>query len=142
MLVVGAGRFFSLLIGHCLLVVISGKDSLAHAASNNLSPFSLLLHRKDSSAPAVLAGHYFLPFPIQPHLLILLFMVRAKIASLETFQSNMTKPHVTSNVMLFHGFRSAAKRDLTLAHMRLSKVVALCLYWRSRKFYKFKRQPF
>ena len=72
MLAVGAGRFFSLLIGHCPLAVISGKNSPAHAASNTLSPFSHLLHRKDISAPAALAagaGHFFLPFPIQPHLL-------------------------------------------------------------------------
>ena len=46
-------------------------------------------------------------------------MVRAKIESRETFRSNMTKPDVTSNVMLFHGFRSAAKRAMTLEHIRI-----------------------
>ena len=58
------------------------------------SPLPHLLHRKDSPAPAALAagaGHYFLHFHIQPHPFIPLIMVRTKMSSLETFQSNITK---------------------------------------------------
>ena len=89
------GTFLFLpLIGHCSLAEVSGKDSPALTASHTFSPFPHLLHQKDSPAPAALAagvGHFFLPFPIQPHPLIPLFMARKRKPSLETFQSNITK---------------------------------------------------
>ena len=65
--------------------------------------------------------------------------------SLETFQSNITNnitQNVTSIVMLFHGFRSAAKQDLTLAVFDIISPCSAVLHKRSRKVYKFNCQPF
>ena len=92
------------------------------------SLFPHLLDRKDSTAPtapAAGAGHYFLPFPIQPHPLIPLILVRTKMPSLEIFQSNKAKKPTKRNVdcNAVYGFRSAAKPGLTLA---VFDIINLC----------------
>ena len=83
------------LIVHCSLAVNIREKLVQHLLQAiPFSPFPHLLHQKDSPAPAVLAagaGHFFLPFPIQPHPLTPLIMARKRKTSLETFQSNMTK---------------------------------------------------
>ena len=124
-LAVGAGRFFlplywSFFFGR----KYREKDSLTHAAGKSRSPFPHFCTKKLSRTCCTCSrgGSLFLPYPIQPHPLSPLIMVRLKRTSLETFQSNMirkTPANVTSTVMLFHGFRSAGKWDLTLAQFRI-----------------------
>ena len=98
MLAVGAGRFtlplhWALFFGRKYWEMIVEHEQQAIAFSSVLH----LLHRKDSPAPAALAaetGHYFLPFLIQTHPLIPFIMVKTKMTSLETFQSNNQKPNL------------------------------------------------
>ena len=70
---------------------ISGKDSPTHATSNSRSPFPYLCTKKLSRTCCACSrgGSLFLPYPKQPHPLSPLIMVRLKMTSLETFQSNM-----------------------------------------------------
>ena len=88
----------------------------------------------------------FFPFPVQPHLLFSFIMVRTKMPSvfrdLSVQYNQETTTDVTLKVILFHGFRSAAKRDLTLAVFDIINLCSAVLPQRSRKFYKFKCRPF
>ena len=81
--------YWSLLFGR----KYRGKDSPTHAASNSRSPFPHLCTKKLSRTCCTCSrgGSLFLPHPIQPHPLSPLIMVRLKMISLETFQSNMIK---------------------------------------------------
>ena len=117
------GTFLFPFIGHCSLAAISGKDSSIHATSNSRSPFPHLCTEKLSRTCCACSrdGSLFLLYCIQPHLLSPLIMVRLKMTYLEIFSPiwSNTLPIVTSIVMLFHGFRSAVKLDMTLAPFRI-----------------------
>ena len=80
----------------------------------------------------------FFPFPVQPHHLFSFIMVRTKMPSvfrdLSVQYNQETTKDVTLKVILFHGFRSAAKRDLTLAVFDIITLCSAVLPQRSRKF--------
>ena len=69
---------------------ISGKDSPTHAASNSRSPFPHLCIEK-LSRTCCASRSLFHPYPIHPNPLSPLIMVKLKMTSLETFQSNIIK---------------------------------------------------
>ena len=142
MLAVGAGRFFlSLYWSFFFGRKYREKDSPTHAASNSLSPFAHLCIKKLSRTCCTCSrgGSLFLPYPIQPNPFSPLIMVRLKMTSLETFQSNMikstTKHYVDCNaVSWFSIFRQIRLDSCAIPYLILQIFVALCLHVRSPDF--------
>ena len=114
-LALGVGRFFSSLFAIVFFFwpKTSRKES-PYAESNTLFSLSLLVIPEKKIVPHLLHLQQGWSLSIRPH-----HYGKDKIPSLETFTFNMTKPNVTSNAMLFRGFRQAAKRDLSLAYIRI-----------------------
>ena len=129
-------------IGHCSLArKYREKDSPTHAASNSRSPFPHFCTKKLSRTCCTCSrgGSLFLPYPIQLHPLSPLIMVRLKMTSLETFQSNMikntTKRYVDCNaVSWFSSCRYMTLDSCRIPYSLLQIFVALCLHERSTDF--------
>ena len=109
---------------------ISGKDSPTHAACQSRSPFPNSCTEKLSRTCGACSrgGSLILPYPIPPHPLSPLIMVRLKMTSLETFQSNIikntTKRYVDGNAVSW--FSICSKNETGLLHNSVFDIIKFC----------------
>ena len=110
-------RCETFLFARSLVMNTGNRQSSICCKPYHFLPFPFVTQK----SPARFSDHTFPPFPIQPRPLFPLIVVGTKMPSPETFKFNITinpiKRYVDRNA--FYGFRSIAKRDLILGHIRV-----------------------